>query len=145
MRQYTPLTLLVPAGTPSSAPVSAAWSLYPGWIGRIRVDIPAGHRALTGVRLLWHGTPVIPFDPAAYLTGNGHTFHVDFEDAYDGFGMVCQGFNTDVWPHTFRLWADVNPHRDGISAGGFTRPRRPGQHDRMLAAVAALERTSAAS
>lgn len=145
MRQYTPLTLTVAAGTLASAPAAASWNLYPGWIHKIRIKIPAGHRGLTGVRIVWHGTPVIPFDPTAFLVDDRETHVVDFEEEYDGNGLVCQGFNTDVWPHTFRLWADVNPYLTAEGPAGFGRSRRPGEHRRMLAAVAALERTSAAS
>lgn len=145
MRQYTPLTLTVPAGTLSSAPAAAAWSLYPAWIHKFRIRIPAGHRGLTGVRIVWHGTPVVPFDLAAFIVDDNETHVVDFEDDYDGDGLVVQGFNTDVWPHTFRLWADVNPYRDELGVAGFTRPRRPGRDRRQLAEVAGLSRTSATS
>lgn len=145
MRQYTPLTLTVAAGTLSSAPAAASWNLYPGWIHKMRLEIPSGHRGLTGVRIVWHGTPVVPFDPVAFIVGNDKTHIVDFEDEYDGAGLVVQGFNTDVWPHTFRCWADVNPYLTAEGPAGFGRSRRPGARQRQLAAIAGLERTSAAS
>lgn len=110
MRQYSPLQITAPAGTAQATPVSKSWTLYPGWVHSFRIDIPAGHQGLTGVRLMYCGTPVIPFHPTRYLIGNGDTFNVPWEDEIMAWNLSAQAFNTDVFDHTFYLWADVDPY-----------------------------------
>lgn len=123
MRQYTPTSLVVPAGTPSSAPVAQSWTPYPAWVHSFRIEIPTGHNGLTGVRLVWHGTPVVPFDLVTYLVGNGRTFEIPFGDELDDAGLSIQGFNNDVWPHTFYLYADVDPYHRAGGGIGVPSPR----------------------
>lgn len=121
MRQYTPISLTVPAGTTQAAPAAKAWSLYPAFVHSFRINIPAGHNGLTGVRIVYHGTPVIPFDLQQFLIGNAGAFEVPFGDEVDQSGVSLQGFNTDIWPHTFYCYADVDPYYriiPGPAAGG---------------------------
>jgi hypothetical protein len=111
MRQYTPLQVPVPAGTPQSAPVAVTWTLYPGWVNTFRVQIPPGHNGLTGVRLVYQSTPVVPFAAAGWLVGDKDVFEIPWDDEIMNRGLVAQAYNTDVHPHTFWLYADVDPYR----------------------------------
>lgn len=141
MHQYSPLQLTVAAGTSQAAPAVKAWSPYPGWVHQFRIDIPAGHRALTGVRLVYNGTPVIPFDPALWLQPGGRTFLVPWEDEVDQVGLVVQAYNLDVWPHTFYLWADVNPYLPAKAAGSRGQAARQLGQAATLGQIAQLART----
>lgn len=113
MHQYIPASVTVAAGTTQAAPASQTWRLYPGFVSHFRIRIPPGHGNLTGIRLTYQGTPVIPFDPAAFLVGDNAVHEVPWEDQIMDRGLVIQAFNTDKWPHTFYLWADVDPHLPG--------------------------------
>lgn len=145
MRQFTPLAVTVPARTAKAAPVTVAWPLYPGWVHNFRIDIPAGHGSLTGVRVAIDGTPVIPFHSSLFLVGDGRSFTVPFEDEVDQFSMTVQAYNTDAYPHVFYLWADVNPYGPRnqlaplvVRPAGFV-PRTTAD------AIAALARTTGAA
>jgi len=122
MRFWTPLEVPVPAGTAASSPFTLAWTLYPGYVRKFEIQIPAGHNGLTGLRLTYMGRPIIPFDLTAFLIGSGRTFEVPYEDQIMNWGLQAQAYNTDVWPHTFYLWADVDPHIPGQPAA-VTSPR----------------------
>lgn len=119
MRQYTPLSVTVPANTVASSPVSQSWRLYPGIVHTFRIDIPAAHSGLTGIRLVYQGTPIVPFDLSQYIQLPGQTFTIPYEDQIMDRGLVAQAFNTDVYPHTFYLWADVDPRIPGQPPPGF--------------------------
>lgn len=116
MRQYTPVSLAVPAGTAQAAPVSTTWTVYPGYVWGFRIRIPPGHIGLTGVRLTYFGVPIIPFHPTQFLVGDDDTFEVPFEDQIENRGLLIQGYNTDIHPHTFYAWADVDPY---LPSAGF--------------------------
>ena len=141
MRQFTPLQVNVPAGTAASSPVTMNWSLYPGVVHSFRIDIPRGHRRITGIRLVYQGRPIIPFDLTAWLVADGGSFTVPFEDEIMSTGLQAQAYNPDAWAHTFYLWADVDPYA--------TEPDRALQLGRLaatdsaarIAAVAALSST----
>ena len=110
MHQFRTKQVTVPAGTLAAAPLSVAWSLYPGWVEFFLIDIPRGHSGLTGVRLVYQQTPVIPFDLTAWLIGSGQRFNVPWQDEIMATGLVVQCYNTDRYPHTFYLWADNDPY-----------------------------------
>lgn len=110
MHQFTPLTLTVPAGTPKTAPVTQAWPVYPGWLAYFIIEIPAGHAGLTGVRITYQTTAVVPFNLNNWLVGNGARFQVPWEDEVMATGLAVQGYNNDKNPHNFYLWADIDPY-----------------------------------
>lgn len=122
MRQYIPAQVNVPANTPATAPVSQGWTLYPGYVHSFRIQIPRGHNGMTGLRLVYMGTPIIPFSLTSWLIGDGDTFTVPYEDQIMNTGLRIQAYNTDAWPHTFYLYADDDPHLPGQPPPG-TIPR----------------------
>lgn len=129
MHQYTPLTVVVPAGTAIASPLAVTWTLYPGWLESVKIDIPKGHKRLTGIRVTYKGTPVIPFHSTTWILGDGQTHTVPFRDQVMNTGLVVQAYNTDAWPHTFYLYADVDPHipgerPPGVALADWERPRR---------------------
>lgn len=138
MRLLFPLQLAVPAGTTQAAPVSQTWVLYPGWVHGFRIEIPAGHNRLTGVRITYQGTPIVPFHRSLWVVGNGRPYDVTYEREVMQTGLVVQGFNTDQYAHTFYLYADVDPeighHRLAVADHHHARAR----HAAVTAAVGGL-------
>jgi hypothetical protein len=118
LRQWTPLQVLVPANTPLLAPVSTTWTLYPGYVHSWKIDIPQGHSGLTGVRVVYQGTPIVPFNLTDWLIGDGSSFTVPYEDQVMDRGLIVESYNTDIYAHTFYLYADVDPHIPGEPAPG---------------------------
>ena len=110
MHQFTPLLVTVPASTPQASPVTVAWPVYPGWLAYVIIEIPAGHNGLTGIRVTYQQTPVIPFNLTSWLVGSGQRFTVPWEDEVMAQGLRVQAYNTDAWPHSFYLYADIDPY-----------------------------------
>jgi hypothetical protein len=122
VHQFTPLLVAVPANTPKAAPVTVNWTVYPGWCSRFLIGIPPGHAGLTGIRLTYQTTPVIPFDLTSFLVGSGERFDVPWQDEIMQTGLAVQAYNTDKYAHNFYLWADIDPYlatyKGQLMAGG---------------------------
>lgn len=100
-------TLAVPAGTAISAAVSQAWPLEDNQLKEVTIEVPDGHCGLTGVRILQAQQQIVPFANSSYLVANGRTFAYPFDDEITSSGLVIQGFNTDIFTHTFYCTALV--------------------------------------
>lgn len=138
MHQFTPLLVTAPPGTPKTAPVTVPWAVYPGWLAYFIIEIPAGHNGLTGIRVTYQTTPVVPFDLSSWLVGSGQRFEVPWQDEVMQTGLAVQVFNTDVYAHSWYLYADIDPYLavyKGQLAPGLP-PAVPGAA--ALAAVSAL-------
>ena len=110
MHQFRPLLVTVPPSTPKTAPITVNWTVYPGWLAYFIIDIPPGHNGLTGLRVIYQTTPVIPFDLSSFLVGSGTRFVVPWEDEVMASGLSVQAYNIDKNPHSFYLWADIDPY-----------------------------------
>lgn len=62
----------------------------------------------TGFALLMAGQAIIPFDsPIRYISGDDKTFRFNLGIEIDT-GLTMQGYNTDVFPHTFYLTFELD-------------------------------------
>src|SRR5215475_13093300 len=73
----------------------------------IDIIIPDGHNGVTGIKILWSGTQVIPYDDTLFLTGNDEKVHVEVDTYITQNALTIVTYNTDVWPHTHWLRAMV--------------------------------------
>lgn len=112
MHQFRPLLVTVPAGTAKTAPITVSWPVYPGWLAYFIIDIPPGHSGLTGIRLTYQTTPVVPFDLNSWLVGSAQRFNIPWQDEIMASGLAVQAYNTDKYIHSFYLWADIDPYLD---------------------------------
>jgi hypothetical protein len=94
-------TLTVPAGTAISAAVSQAWPLEDNQLKSVEVTIPDGHCGLTGFRMLQAQQQIFPWGNSSYIIANDERIPWAFEDEMTSTGIVLQGYNTDIFPHTF--------------------------------------------
>src|ERR1700691_363449 len=94
-------TLTVPAGTAISAAVSQAWPLEDNQLKSVEVTIPDGHCGLTGFRMLQAQQQIFPWGNSSYIVANNENIPWAFEDEMTSTGIVLQGYNTDIFPHTF--------------------------------------------
>lgn len=102
------LSAFTPKNTAIVAPVSTPWPMEDAHLDRITVIIPDGHAGLTGIRVLWAGTQIIPFSTNVYLTGNDRVVPIQFDDYITVTGLVIQTYNTDIFDHTFFLEAIIS-------------------------------------
>jgi hypothetical protein len=100
-------TLTVPAGTPITAPVTAAWPLEDNLLKHFTVQVPDGHCGLTGFRVLQAQQQVVPFANNSYIVSNDRTFPFEWDDEITSTGLVLSGYNIDIFPHTFYCTALV--------------------------------------
>jgi hypothetical protein len=99
--------LTVPAGTPITAPVSIAWPLEDNELREITVQVPDGPSGLAGFRIMRAGQQVIPFANDSFIVSNDRTFKFPFKDQVSSSGLVGNGYNTDIYDHSFYLTATV--------------------------------------
>jgi hypothetical protein len=102
---YTVLT--IPANTPQSAPVSIAWPLEDNQLKEITVQVPDGHCGLTGFRIMQAQQQIVPFANSSFIVSNDRTFLFPFDDEITSTGLVGNGYNTDIFPHSFYLTCTV--------------------------------------
>jgi hypothetical protein len=98
------LVVNTPASTAEASPQSTTWELGQGYVARVDVVIPSGHVGLTGVRLLWGGRVVMPYEEGEWLTGNDDEVTVALE-LYTGLGrLVVETYNLDeAFTHSHHL------------------------------------------
>lgn len=100
-------TLTVGAGNSINTPISQAWPLEDNQLLKVVITIPDGHCGLTGFRLLRAQQQIVPFANNLYLVANDRTLTYEFEDEITTTGLVLQGYNNDIFPHTFYCEATV--------------------------------------
>jgi len=117
-------TLTVGAGNSINTPVSQAWPLEDNQLLKIVVTIPDGHCGLTGFRILRAQQQIVPFANNLYLIANDRTITYEFEDQITSTGLVLEGYNQDIFPHTFYCEATItnlpapgeNPQAEVVTA-----------------------------
>lgn len=115
--RYYPVEITVPASTPPGNPTKVAVPLEDAILADVEVIIPAGHVALTGVRVLASNQQVIPWGNLSWIKGNDYVrvFEYDFE--IGAASMSVNAYNVDVIAHTFYLRFHV---RDLVDANAGT-------------------------
>jgi hypothetical protein len=123
-------TLVVPAGTAITAPASQAWPLEDNELANIHVTVPDGHCGLTGFRILQAQQQIVPFANSQYLVANDEKIDYPFDDEITSTGLVLEGYNTDIFQHTFYVRALVknlplpgeNPPAEVVTSSDQTSP-----------------------
>jgi hypothetical protein len=95
------LTFTVPANTPLATPVSKNWPLEDAHLKDVTILVPAGPSGLAGFRVLWANQQVIPWANNSYLISDEEVISVNCDFEMTATGLVVQGYNTDIFDHTF--------------------------------------------
>ena len=116
-------SLTVPAHTPSTAPASIMWLMGEESIEDIIITIPDGHNGLTGIRIIYSNQQIIPYANNQYYVGNNRVVPIRYNDYINGIGLLVQGYNDDIWPHTFFLectaiHATITVNSGSVASGG---------------------------
>lgn len=93
----------IAAGVARTAPVETATRFDPGIVDRIELTIPDGHAGLTGIRFLIAHQPIIPVTNGSFIVGNDRIIVWDTTNYLDNGAWSVQGYNTDVFSHTFHI------------------------------------------
>lgn len=98
--RYITVNISTPINTTPDAPLRTTVNLGGMILASIHLLIPAGHAGLTGWRLDYSGTTIIPYNmPASWIIGDDDK--LDFEVDYEvGNTLSIVTYNTDVaYPH----------------------------------------------
>jgi hypothetical protein len=107
----------VPAGTAIAAPVSQPVALEDANLDTVRVLVPDGHSGLTGLRITWGGTQILPINAGSWIISNDEIFDWPADEEVTASGLSLTGYNTDIYPHTFYLRFQISSRADSPVAG----------------------------
>src|SRR5205807_4422203 len=97
--------VLAPANTSVLGSITTAVTFPPGSIEGIKVKIPGGHSRLTGLRIYYGASQVIPRSVGKWVRGNKVSYDFPFTDPQPGgAGWFTEVFNTGKYAHTFELY-----------------------------------------
>ena len=97
----------VPANTPSDSPVVYVVELPQGVLTDIRILIPPGHFALTGIRIKYGLETITPWHQEEWVTGDSIVVQdfPNFRLPNDPSYLTVEAYNTDeVFEHCFYLY-----------------------------------------
>jgi hypothetical protein len=107
MDRLYPINTPTPPGTPIAAPIVTPFPLEDAQLEKITIIIPDGHSGLTGIRILWSGTQIVPFALNYYLTGNDRVIEVKLNSYITVNALSIETYNLDIFAHTFWIEALV--------------------------------------
>jgi hypothetical protein len=117
-REIRSFQVTIPAGTPVSAPFTAAISFPPRTVMQVDWQVPTGPSGLMGWALTIGGQPVIPRNPGAYIIADGRAQSWPVEGYPDQGQWQVTGYNTDIYDHSVYLQflLDLNAAASGQPA-----------------------------
>lgn len=110
--RYYPVELTVPASTAPGNPTVLKVPLEDNTLVDVEIIVPAGHVALTGVRVLSSNQQIIPWGNLSWIKANDYVRVFEYNDQIAATAISVNGYNTDVIAHTFYLRFHI---RDRIS------------------------------
>lgn len=116
--------VVVPAGTPRSAPLEIATGFNPGELEEIEIVIPDGHSGLTGIALALAHQVLIPETAGQFVTSNDEVIHWPVHNFPNSGAWSAFVFNSDVFDHAFFVRYLVREIGSGVV---LTEPIAPGQ------------------
>jgi hypothetical protein len=115
--RYYPVELTVPPSTTPGNPAALAVPLEDNTLVDVEIIVPAGHVALTGVRVLSSNQQVIPWGNLSWIKADNYVRVFEYNAEIGAKSMSVNGFNVDVIPHTFYLRFHI---RDRVDANSGT-------------------------
>lgn len=107
MDRVYPLTVTTPDGTLEASPQSTTWPLEDARLLYIDLIIPAGHNGLTGLRVEYNGTQIVPWGDVSYIIANNDRIRFPVNGEITRTGLVIITYNTDVFDHSHYLYAAI--------------------------------------
>ena len=98
-REVRAFTFLVPAGTPSSAPVSMSMAFPPRTVDVIEIVIPPGPSGVVGFAIQNSGVTVIPYESDDWIVGNNEKITWPLDGYINSGSWQIIGYNTGINDH----------------------------------------------
>jgi hypothetical protein len=99
---------IIPAGTPSTAPVTLPLGIDNWQLEQIDLEVPAGPAGLMGFAVFNNGVQWIPFTPGAWLIWDDAMQSWPMVDQPNASGWAIVGYNTGVYDHPVTSRLHVN-------------------------------------
>ena len=99
----------IPAGTPSSAPVTVPLGQANYEIESVDVEVPPGPSGLMEFYIGLDDTQWIPFEAGEFIRWDNRTGSWDTENQVVNAGWNVVGFNTGTYDHTVTVRFHTNP------------------------------------
>lgn len=110
------LEFTIPAATPILAPVSLPWPLEDNYLIEITSRIPPGPSGMMGFKIMWAQQQIVPWGNNSWLIANDEEIVWRSETAMTSSGLVVEGYNTGVFPHTVYLRALISTLPPAVQA-----------------------------
>lgn len=95
--------LLVPAGTPQSAPVQQNMTFTDGRVDAVEVIVPDGPSGLVGFQIGHSGQVIIPYDGVSFNVTDDEKIHWPLESFPEAQKWFIRAYNTGSYNHTLRF------------------------------------------
>lgn len=115
-----PLTVVVQAGVPPTAPSSTPWKTEDNTIVSIEIEIPPGHNGQTGIRLLKGDVQILPFGMGTWIIANDTDKVFPVGDYVPTGDLVIQTYNTGIYSHSFYLRMTVEDYIQPVPSPNAT-------------------------
>lgn len=111
-------TLIIPAGTPISAPVSMDVSFPPRDVSGLQIFVPPGGNGALGFQIQNSGLPVIPYDSDEWIIANNEVITWPMTDYVNSGSWQVAGYNLGTNDHAiyFRWLLDYLTAPDAVGA-----------------------------
>lgn len=93
---------IVPGGS-AAAPVLYSLTFAPRIVQQVEILIPDGVRGVVHFALAAAGTPIIPSNAGAYLSGNNEVIRWPLERYIDSGAWQLLAYNAGTFPHTLEI------------------------------------------
>lgn len=104
-----PFTVTIPAGTPSTAPVTIPLALDNWELESLDLEVPPGPAGLMGFQVLNNGVAIYPYGPGQWFVWDDVIEHYSLQDQPNASGWAVLGYNTGFFNHAVILRFHVNP------------------------------------
>lgn len=104
----TPFTILVPAGTPQSAPIFTATPLGLSDVQEIDCVVPAGCAGNVGFQIVAGLSPAYPNTPGGFFVFDDYIFTQEVSNQLNSGQWGISAYNLDTFPHTLRFYFKAN-------------------------------------
>lgn len=116
-REIRGFDVTIPAGTPSTAPVSIDVSYEAAITEAVEWSVPKGPVGLMGFRLTSGKAQVIPHNLGSWIIANGQSERWSLEELHTSGQWEVTGYNTGSFPHIVRVRFHVSPLGKAADSG----------------------------
>jgi hypothetical protein len=103
MDRYYPLTAVVASATPSTTPTTFFIQLETAELVDVKIQVPAGHVGLTGIRILQSSQQIVPWGNSSWYIADDDREVFEVNEQVNANSITVQAYNTDIYEHAFYM------------------------------------------